>query len=292
MKKVMMAMAAALMLQACETVYVESGKMDAGLVSESDSMQKKVIVFDVGPGSVSHEPMTRADLGSLGLTDLWLIDFIDGVKKQVIHQSGDDDGFGSLKVSLTFGRHKLAVVASRGSDPQMSEDGSTITWVKPSDTFWVSEELDVTASTAAAHPLVLRRVATRLKVQLNDEIPANASKLVITPATWYYGLTVADGSGTAAKNQARPVSIPASYIGTSGQMVCSIFGLSPSDEWQTDINLKLVDEDDTELGSATLNGATFSQNVSTVYTGYILKKNLTGQVTANDSWGDDNTGQW
>lgn len=292
MKKVMMAMAAALMLQACETVYVESGKMDAGLVSESDSMQKKVIVFDVGPGSVSHESMTRADLGSLGLTDLWLIDFVDGVKKQVIHQSGDDDGFGSLKVSLNYGRHKLAVVASRGSDPQVSEDGSTITWGKPSDTFWVSEDLDVTASTGSAHPLVLRRVATRLKVQLNDEIPANASKMVITPATWYYGLTVADGSGTAAKNQARPVSIPASYIGTTGQMVCSIFGLSPADEWQTDINLKLVDEDDTELGSATVKGATFSQNVSTVFTGYILKKNLTSQVTANDSWGDDNAGQW
>ena len=139
----------------------------------------------------------------------------------------------------------------------------------------------------------LSRVATRLRITVNDEVPAGAAKFVITPSQWYYGIDYTTGSGIApSANQPREVNIPSSYIGTSGQLAISIFGFVPSADWQTDITATLKASDESTLGSVTLEDVSLRKNITTAYSGGILGTSKAFTLTADDVWGTEDIHTW
>jgi hypothetical protein len=124
-------------------------------------------------------------------------------------------------------------------------------------------------------------------------VPAAAAKFVITPSQWYYGIDYTTGSGIApASNQPREVSIPSSYIGTTGQLAISIFGFVPSAEWQTDITAALKASDDSTLGQVTLENVALNKNITSSYSGGILGTSKAFTLTADDVWGEDDVHTW
>jgi hypothetical protein len=138
----------------------------------------------------------------------------------------------------------------------------------------------------------LSRVATRLRITVNDEVPAQAAKFVITPAQWYYGIDYTTGSGIApSANQPREVSIPSSYIGTT-QLAISIFGFVPSADWQTDITATLTASDESVLGQVMLEDVTLNKNITTAYSGGILGTAKSFTLSADDAWGDEDIHTW
>ena len=285
MKKIAMALASALMmLTACTGDEPQNEK--------PTSWEQKTITFTFGDTLTQHA-MTRADVTDLDLTDLWMFDYVDDELQQTIHQSSTDEGFGSISASMGYGEHTLYFVASRGTTPTTDTDAQTITWVKPSDTFWATASITVSPSSASSQAVSLSRVATRLRITVNDEVPAGAAKFVITPAQWYYGIDYTDGSGIApSSNQPREVSIPSSYIGTSGQLAIAIFGFVPSADWQTDIAATLKASDESTLGQVTLEDVVLKRNITTAYSGGILGTSKAFTLTANDAWGDEDVHTW
>lgn len=261
----------------------ESGLSTA--LTSQDGWREVTITFGFGEGA-----STRATLQEASMTDLWVFDDEGGGMRMVLHQSGTDGGFGAVRLSLKYGSHALRFVASRGSEPTISE--GIITWARPSDTFWASLPLEVSPSGAAGQSVTLRRVATRLRISVTDEIPAEASALSVTPSTWYYGLNVMTGEGTDARQTERTVTIPASYVGTSGQLTASFFGLSPSESWQTGVEVSMKDADGTVLGSVILEGVGFAMNVTTSYSGGLLGSARSVAMEADDAWGDENIHEW
>ena len=148
-------------------------------------------------------------------------------------------------------------------------------------------------SSASSQTVTLSRVATRLRITVNDEVPAGAAKFVITPAQWYYGINYSTGNGIAlSANQPREVNIPSSYIGTSGQLAIAIFGFVPSADYQTDITAALKASDDSTLGSVTLGNVTLSKNITTAYSGGILGTSKAFTLSADDTWVDEDTHTW
>ena len=286
MKKFQLGLAAALMLSmsAC-TSEEPKAEMPAG-------MEEKTITFTFGDMLTQHA-MTRADISSLDLTDLWLFDYVVEELQQTVHQSNTDDGFGTISASMGYGEHTLYFVASRGTTPTTNTDAQTITWVKPSDTFWATATVTVSPSSASSQAVSLSRVATRLRITVNDEVPAEASKFVITPAQWYYGINFTTGDGVALSiNQPREVNIPSSYIGTSGQLAIAIFGFVPSADWHTDITAALKASDESTLGQVTLEDVEMKRNITTAYSGGILGTSKAFTLTANDTWGDEDVHTW
>ena len=95
----------------------------------------------------------------LNITDLWLFDYMGDELKQTIHKT---DGFDAAALSLDYGEHTLCFVASRGSEPTVT--APTISWVKPSDTFWATlfAECNNPHSSGLAIRCHAHRVATRL----------------------------------------------------------------------------------------------------------------------------------
>ena len=285
MKKIAMALASALMMLTDCTSDEPQNEKPTG-------WEQKTITFTFGD-VLTHHAMTRADITSLDLTDLWMFDYVGDELQQTVHQSSTDDGFGSISASMGYGEHTFYFVASRGTTPTSDTDAQTITWVKPSDTFWATATITVSPSSASSQAVSLSRVATRLRITVNDEVPAEAAKFVITPAQWYYGIDYTTGSGIApSANQPREVNIPSSYIGTTGQLAISIFGFVPSTDWQTDITAALKASDDTTLGQVTITDVPMKKNITTAYSGGILGTSKAFTLSADDTWGDEDVHTW
>lgn len=279
-----MALASALMMLSCTS--------DEQQTEKPVSMDQKTITFTFGDVLTQHA-MTRADVTELDLTDLWMFDYVGEELQQTVHQSNTDEDFGAISVSMGYGEHTLYFVASRGTTPTADTNAQTITWVKPSDTFWATATVNVSPSSASSQSVSLSRVATRLRITVNDEVPDGAAKFVITPAQWYYGINYTTGSGIApSANQPREVNIPSSYIGTTGQLAISIFGFVPSADWHTDITAALKASDDSTLGSVMLENVTLNKNITTAYSGGILGTAKAFTLTADDVWGEDDIHTW
>lgn len=279
MKKLLMAMAAAAMLLSCEKEETLTAKVN----EPKDSLQSKTVTFTFG----EDRGGTRATLQKLNITDLWLFDYVGDEMKQTIHKT---EGFDALTLTMDYGEHRLCFVASRGIDHTVT--APTISWEKPSDTFWATLEMNVQPATSATQSVTLKRVATRLRIGITDEITAQMARLEVEPATWYYGIDVQTGEGTDARRQVRSVTIPASYVGTQGQLTASFFGLSLASDWQTDIDVRLIGNEESLLGSVSLPSVRFAQNLTTVYSGGIMGAGRSVSLTADDAWSEENTHTW
>lgn len=275
-----MALSTALMLVACGE-HEMTGELTVGM-TPADSMKSKTITFTFG-----NRADTRATLAELNITDLWLFDYVGDELKQTVYKT---EGFDALTLSMDYGEHRLCFVASRGTDPTVT--APTISWKKPSDTFWATLAMDVQPASSGEQSVTLKRVATRLRIGITDEITTQMARLEVEPATWYYGIDVQTGEGTNAIRQVRSITIPASYVGTQGQLTASFFGLSPASDWQTDIDVRLVGGDDAVLGTVSLPSVQFAQNLTTVYSGGIMGAGRSISLTADDAWDDENTHTW
>jgi hypothetical protein len=237
--------------------------------------------------------MTRAAITSLSLTDLWMFDYVGEELQQTIHQSSTDEGFGAISASMGYGTHTLYFVASRGTTPTTDTSVKTITWAKPSDTYWATASITVAPSTSASQSVTLSRCATRLQITITDEVPANAATFTVTPSQWYYGINYTTGAGVGLQsNYPRPVNIPSNYIGTSGELMISFFGFVPSADWQTDVTATLTASDESVLGQVTLEDVTLNKNITTSYSGGILGTAKAFTLTADDAWGEDDVHVW
>lgn len=277
-------MAAAMMLLGCEK---EESMTTAKVNETNDSLQSKTITFTFG--KISHNEMTRGTLADASITDLWLFDYMGEELKQTIHQSSTDEGFGSVAVTAETGDHSFCFIASRGTGASVS--GGVITWEKPSDTFWANTTLTVTPQTATAQYVELQRVATKLKITITDEVPATLSKLTITADTWHSGINALTGEPTAAAARTSTISVPASYIGTTGQLVASIFGIC-GDDYTTDVSVTASDANSQAIASVALEDVPMKKNTTTSYSGPLFTRQPTFTMTVADSWGEDITDTW
>ena len=286
-----MAIAAAAMLLTvtnCTREDKEPATVKASLTIKTDTIEEVVIRFDV-PMTMNQQSMTRGTLSESQMTDLWLFDFMGEELKQTIHQQSTDDGFGSVAVTAETGDHQFCFVASRGTNATVT-DGE-ITWEKPSDTFWHKVAMTVTPQTATAQSVELQRVATRLRISITDEVPATLSKLSITADTWHCGIDALTGNPTAATERQTTINVPASYIGTTGSLVASIFGLCAND-YTTNVSVTALDANNQTIAAVSLQDVPLSRNTTTTYSGPLFTRQPTFTMSVNDVWSDDIEMNW
>jgi len=283
-KMIVMAMAAAMMC-GCEASVNEESEEEP---EWGGAVAYQRVTFDVS--NAGWEATTRglvADGSSM--TDLWLFDYVGDQLVRTVHKTQDDSDFDAPTLIMKHGEHTVYFVASRGKTPTFS--GNEITWAQPSDTFWKSLQLTVGTNTSNV-AVTLDRVVTKFKATINDEVPDGVEKLCITPSVWYYGLDYKTGSAVGQQSTERVITVPASYIGTQGQLVASIYGLSNSDEWTTDVTINAKDADGNSLGSAELQDAPFRRNMTTSASGNLFAGVRVFGLTLNDEWLDSQVIEW
>lgn len=266
---------------ACSCEYVE--EVDG--VSEKPSKRVRFSVSDGDGWSVTRS--LEAD--GVGMTDLWLFDYVDGELVRTLHQSGEDADFGEPVLQMGYGRHTVYFVASRGKSP--SVDGTQVTWSQPSDTFWKSVSVTVGDGSRRSVSVTLDRVVTKLRVLINDAIPDGAATLVMKPASWWYGLDYVTGAAVSSSDAERSVSLPASSVGTEGLGV-SFFGLSDDEEWLTDLSVTVNDNNGGVLGTVSLADVPFERNRVTTVSGSLFSAGGTFSVSLNETWKEGVDYEW
>lgn len=277
----------AVMLTACEN------DMSNELAVNND---KKAVTFTCqGDFTMTTENMTRATMEADGkaMTNLWVLDYVDGQLVQQVHQVSTDEDFGTPTLNLDYGSHHVYFVASRGTTPTLSTEEHTIAWGTTSDTFYKDFQITVTAGTSSAHNVTLERVVTRLRVTVADEIPAGIASITVTPTTWYYGIDYLTGGPAAAQASApRTIAIPESKVGTTGSTNVSIYGFSSATEWTTDVSVVAKNQSDAVIGTANIEDAPFKANRSTNYTGNLFINAGGFALALSGEWDTDYVGAW
>ena len=284
MKKIVLFALCAMVLASCQKANIEPQADEPeewGVIN----LKGKKFVFTV-KGDFGAAAFTRAYLQADGkeMTDLWVFDYMDGRLVQKIHQTPTDENWGRPEMTLPYGQHHVYFVASRGVEPTVNETDHIISWGSVRDTFWKDYEVSVVSTSNGNRAVTLDRVVTKLRLTVNDEVPATCAQLSVTPSVWYYGLDYVTGSAVSAQNHELTVDIPSSYVGTSGQLMASFFSVSAPDEWTTNISVKAKDADGGVLGSVNISGAPFKANRATEYSGNLFGSGGTLDVSVNEAW--------
>ena len=254
-------------------------------VEQLDQPTKSVTFTLTGDFTISQEPITRSlEADGKAMTDVWVLDYVNGAIQQQVHQSSDDAEFGTVTLPLTFGTHHLYFVTSRGRDAVINTTDATLTFAAVSDTFWKDHTITVTSSTATSSTVTLDRIATRLRVTVTDAIPEGAATLNVTPSTWYYGFNYTTGEPcAAATSQPIFVTLPSSVIGTTG-VVANFFGFSESAQFTTDVVIDSKTSSGTVIGTANVTDVPFARNTTTTLTGSLFSTQPTYTMALSTEW--------
>lgn len=294
MKRLFIMALAVATLTACEKEIITE---EDATVSDGSAIEKtKKFTFTLkGDFSNNWKPVTRGYLEADGrdLTDVWVLDYQGDVLVQQIHQSDNTaEDFGQPSMTLAYGSHHVYFVASRGINPTLSTADKTITWEKPSDTFWADYSVTVVNSSNGNRAVTLDRVVTKFKAIVNDALPVGISSISIIPATWYYALNYQTGEATGAvSGQPTVISIPQSYEGRT-EVNFTIHSLSNITEWNTDISIVAKDGDQTVLGTATIADVPLKAGRITEYSGSLFSSAGSTTISLNDTWATSVTGTW
>ena len=279
MKKALMMIATVMLMCGCIENH-EGVSLTAGT---------KRVRFDVS--NDEWKVATRAlEADGVQMTDLWLFDYKDGVLVRTLHKSQGDVDFDSPTLQMEYGAHHVYFVASRGKVPAVS--GTQVTWGTPSDTFWKDMAVTVGDGSSSNVAVSLDRVATKLCVTVTDEVPEGTVSIVITPSTWWYGLDYTTGAAIQSRSNERSISVPGSYIGTSGELMVNVFGISDADEWVTDVTIAAKNADGDVLGSVDLGDVPFKRNRVTEASGSLFSGSRTFTVSLNDQWLNSHVIEW
>lgn len=241
-----------------------------------------------------HNYETRATLEADGgaLTDLWILDYKDGELVQSVHQTSDQADFGVPKLPISYGSHHIYFVGSRGADPVLNTSARAITFGTVRDTFWKDYAINVTASTFSNRAVYLDRVVTRLRMLVNDEVPANISNVHLTISKWFFGLNYMTGAAAAQNVRDVEISVPASLQGTTGELIVSAYGFSDEDVWNADITLTATSADNSVLGTVTIPDAPFKRNRITQYGGNLFASAGEMGIGLNTEWATNYEATW
>ena len=295
MRKTCLMLTAVCCLASCEKVMIEDTD-DLTVTVPSENVKTKKFTFTLkGDFSDEWEPVTRGYLAADGkdLTDVWVLDYMDGALVQQVHQSDNTtEDFGKPVMKLAYGAHQVYFIASRGVGPVLDTDAHTITFGNVRDTFWKRYDVSVVATSNGNRAVTLDRVVTKLRLTFTDEIPAAANSISIIPHTWYYGLDYLTGQlANAQTDAATVITIPDSSKGQTG-IQASLFGFSGADEWSTDVVISSRTATDVVLGSATITTAPFKANRVCDYSGPLFSAGGSLSLSLNGEWEDSYQGSW
>lgn len=287
MKKTMLLVMAAVLGASCEKVIImEEDDSD-------DSKHYKNVRISVN-GDFGTPTFTRAALSADGkdMTDLWMFDYVGDELVQSIHQTNEDADFGEPNVLLSYGEHSIYFVASRGANPDLDEDAHTITWSSVKDTFWNQLDMEVNESSATDVDVTLERVVTKLKLNVNDKVPDALISITVTPEEWNYGMDYITGEPVSDDGCPITIGVPESYHGTTGDLSLSVFSISGSNEWTTDVSIVANGSGNSTLASISIKDAPLLANRATVYSGSMFSGGGKFTVSLDADWLSDKVLTW
>lgn len=234
-------------------------------------------ISDFNSRAVTNEYMA---VDGTEMTDLWVYDVMDGEIVHTLHQTPADADWGKPSFPLSYGDHHVFFLASNGQTPTVKDN--VVTWQKNLDTFYLDYEVSVGQTTNGNRAVTLQRIATRLKITIDDAIAVGTRAVAVAPSEWYDGINVITGELHAATGEKSAVM----YDSDEGQrgITLSYYWLCPADEYTTDITVTARDADGAAISTATIADAAFKRNRTSAYHGGLYGASFSGSVTLDGAW--------
>lgn len=293
MKKTILMAVAVCLMTACEKLSPDDAMAEIENEKAEEVLAGRTFTFTI-KGDFENEMKTRGILSANGsdMSDLWMFDYVGDNLVQQLHLTTSDENFDAPSITLSYASHHVYIVVSRGATPTVDAEAHTIVWDKVSDTFWKDYTIDVTSTSTKNRSCTLTRMVTKLKVTPADEIPADMASIVVAPSVWYSGIDYKTGNPAAEGAVERMIAVPASYVGTTGQLAASIFSFSSSTAWSTDVTVTAKDGNGAVLGSVTMASVPFIRNRATEMSGGMFAEHSPVRLTLDDAWSDSYVGEW
>lgn len=230
--------------------------------------------------------MTRAAVrleneNAAGVTDVWVLDYVDGVLKQQAHQTAGQSGitFGSVPMSLTYGHHDIKLIASKGDNPTLT--ASALTWTKVKDTFVLDYPVDVVASSNGNRAPELKRAIGGVKVVATDAVKNGTQKVSVTMKR-SLSLALPMLAASEATASANEFTITSSQWDKTG-LALTTYTLC-DDEMTTDVLVTVTGADNAIISQFTVSGISVKKNRITTLTGEVFGRGSGFSVAIDDSW--------
>lgn len=269
------------MLGSCQQVTIDEN----GQETEITEQVKKFIFHVKGDFLTSFEDMTRAavrleEKNEAGVTDLWVLDYVDGTLVQSVHQASGDESFGAVAMNLTYGHHDVKFVASKGTEPVLT--ATALTWGKVKDTFVLDYPVDVVASSNGNRAPELKRAVAGLKLVMTDEIPQDAKWLCITLGKRSQTLVLPSLSALPYEESAAEIDCSGNR-GVNGANA-TVYTLAGDEEWKSTASIVVKREDGTVITTVALPDVMLKKNRITTLTGEVFGRGSGFSVSIDDSW--------
>ena len=295
MKKVLFLLAASMLCTSCEKSVFNDIEDEGGAEYPVYGKVKKFTFTLKGDFSDEWKPVTRSYLNAddKDLTDVWVLDYMDGNLVQQLHQSDNTaEDFGQPVMNLSYGTHHVYFIASRGTDAVLDTENHLIKFGKISDTFYKDYEVSVVSTTNGNRAVTLDRCVTRLRLTFTDAISDDAATINFAPRTWYYGWDYIAGVPADAKTeQTVTITIPDSEKGKTG-VRANLFGFSTAAEWTTNVAINSNTSTNSIIGQASITSAPFKANRITEYSGPLFSSEGSMTLSINSTWEDAYNGVW
>ena len=243
-------------------------------------------------GSRRGAAMRALEANGEVMKELLVFDVIGDSCALVCSQTDVDDNFGSVSMKLSYGNHKLAVVCSRGEGSDVDVSNGRIAWEKVRDTFWNVMDCDVAKTGSTDVSVTLKRVAARMRVTVNDVIPADLKAISISGKPWYKGIDVKTGEAIGGLSSVEGVedvsslAVPSAYVGTEKKLAVSLWIMSKGEQWTENVTVKMLGDNGDVLSEVVCPGVPMQRNRVTNITGYFLSGGASGNIHLDDSWSD------
>lgn len=281
MKKILLMAAMLATLTACEHYeFTEETTNDKGEIVAS-----KAFTFHLkGDFTTSFEEMTRAavrleDNNTAGVTDIWVLDYVDGVCQQQVHQSSTDSDFGTVQMSLTYGHHDIKFIASKGDAPVLNS--TALAWSKVKDTFVLDYPVDVVASANGNRAPELKRTIGGVKIVATDVVKNGTQKVSVTMKR-SLSLVLPTLAPSETTESANEFSITSTQWDKTG-LSLTTYTLC-DEELTTDVVVTVTDADNVVISQFTVSDVSVKKNRITTLTGDVFGRGNGFSVAIDDSW--------
>jgi len=279
-------MATAILCVGCE-------RLDTSLPEQAEASSvnnKKAVTFSMNADGLSiSKAGTRATAADAGLTDILVIDRMAGNIVQTTTQVSTDEDFGSPTLTLDYGTHELTFIAHRNISPAF--DATAFSWTadKVRQTYMCRQQLTVNTETAG-QSVSLSNYVYQLKFMVEDALPTGLTTVRIGVTDYRPTLALADFTGIGTTTLQRDITIPANYIGTSGNEF-SVFGFCPTlnTEYSTSVSISFLRSDETVIQAHNLNNVPLETNCITTVEGNFFRKEGGFTLNINTAWGTEKT---
>lgn len=249
--------------------------------------QTEKITFRVSTFQQSTEPMQaprRAPIydeatDGTELTDLYV--FVSG--SQIIHQTNDDENFGTVTLNLTHGTHDLSFILTRATGITVADGKMTMSSIK--STFGKLHSLQVTNNTPAQE-IALDRLNGQLIITIQDAFPTDANEIEFIINPRYSSLDVATLQAVDGQEFTQRVSCT-SKIGNEGTTY-NLAHLAPSlsDEYTSDVTINVYNASGNVAYTVTVEDVRLAANTRTTLSGKLFTA-PGASVSANHEWQSD-----